>query len=69
MAIRSLAEPRFDHYTSVRYQVVQLTIDFWLPFRLSGIAALANRFPDEYEKYFAFRFPAMNLRAEFAALR
>ena len=69
LAIRCLAEPCFPHYTAVRFKVVYVTIDFWLPFRLSGIAALANRFPDEYERYFAFRFPAMNVRAEFRALK
>jgi SAM-dependent methyltransferase len=69
LAIRSLAEPRFAHYTGARFRIVHVTIDLWLPFRLTGIAALANRFPDMYEKYFAFRFPAMNVRAEFAALK
>jgi SAM-dependent methyltransferase len=69
LAIRSLAKPRFAHYTDVRFRVVHVTIDLWLPFRLLGIAALANRFPDLYEKYFAFWFPAMNLRAELIALK
>jgi SAM-dependent methyltransferase len=68
LAIRSLAAPRFAHYTDTRFQIVHVTIDLWLPFRLTGIASLANRFPDAYEKYFAFRFPAMNLRAELIAL-
>jgi SAM-dependent methyltransferase len=63
IAIRSLAEPRFAHYTTVRFRVVSITLDLWLPFRLLGIGALANRFPDVYEKYFAFRFPTMNMRA------
>lgn len=63
IAIRSLAEPRFAHYTSVRFQVVSIKLDLWLPFRLAGIQALANRFPDSYEKYLAFRFPTMNMRA------
>ena len=66
MAIRSLAEPRFAHYTPVRFEIVHVTLDLWLPFRLAGIEYLANRFPDTYEKYLAFRFPAMNIRAEFA---
>jgi SAM-dependent methyltransferase len=69
IAIRSLAEPRFAHYTAARFRVVDVTLDLWLPFRLSGIAALANRFPDTYEKYLAFRFPAMNVRAEFEVLK
>lgn len=69
LAIRSLAQPGFAHYTSARFRIIHVTLDLWLPFRLTGIGALANRFPDTYEKYLAFRFPAMNLRAEFAALK
>jgi SAM-dependent methyltransferase len=68
IAIRSLAEPRFAHYTDTRFRVVNITLDLWLPFRLLGIAALANRFPELYEKYFAFRFPTMNIRAIFEVL-
>jgi SAM-dependent methyltransferase len=63
-AIRALAEPGFAHYSAVRFRVLHLSLDLWLPFRLTGIAALANRRQDTYEKYFAFRFPAMNIRAE-----
>lgn len=65
--IRALAEPRFDHYTAVRFGVVHVTLDLWAPFRVTGIAALANRQQDLYEKYLAFRFPTMNIRAEFEA--
>jgi SAM-dependent methyltransferase len=68
IAIRSLAEPRFAHYTSARFRVVAFTLDLWLPFRLLGIGAFANRFPDTYEKYLAFRFPTMNIRATFEVL-
>lgn len=69
LAIRSLAEPRFSHYTSVRFRVVHISLDLWLPFRAIGVGAFANRFPETYEKYLAFRFPTMNLRAEFEALK
>ena len=65
LAVRSLAEPGFAHYTHVRMSVVSLSLDFWTPFRFTGIASLANRHLDVYERYFAFRFPAMNIRAEF----
>jgi SAM-dependent methyltransferase len=68
-AIRYLAEPGFAHYSHVRYAIEHITLDLWLPWRTLGIAALANRLPDSYEKYFAFRFPAMNIRAEFTALK
>ena len=69
IAIRSLAEPRFAHYTPVRFDIVHVTLDLWLPFRVLGIAALANRFTAPYESYFAFRFPTMNIRAEFLVVK
>lgn len=67
-AIGYLAHPAFEHYSQVRFRVDEITLDFWLPFRVCGIDRLANRFPGVYETYFAFRFPAMNIRAEFTAL-
>jgi len=69
LAIHSLAEPRFGHYTTVRFRAVHVTIDLWTPFRLLGIGRLANRFQIPYEAYFAFRFPAMNIRAELEVLK
>src|SRR3954454_25052818 len=69
IAIRSLGEPRFAHYTDVRFRLEHVTLDLWLPFRLSGIAALANRHQLAYESYFAFRFPTMNIRAEFEVVK
>jgi SAM-dependent methyltransferase len=68
-AIRTLSEPRFAHYTKVRMKVIHITMDLWLPFRVLGIAKLANRFPIPYEAYFAFRFPTMNIRAEFEVVK
>ena len=69
LALASLAEPRFSHYTDVRFRTVSLALDLWLPYRALGIGALANRFPDGYEKYFAFRFPAMNVRAQLEVVK
>jgi SAM-dependent methyltransferase len=68
-AVRSLADPGFAHYSAARFRVVWLQIDLWLPFRLLGIEWLANRYSETYEKYFAFRFPAMNLRAELEVIK
>jgi SAM-dependent methyltransferase len=68
IAIRSLAEPRFSHYTEVRFRIVHITLDLWLPLRAIGMGRLANRFPELYERYLAFRFPSMNIRAEFERL-
>ncbi len=67
-AIRTLASPRFAHYTPVRLRVVHVTIDLWFPFRALGIGRFANRFTMPYEAYLAFRFPAMNIRAELELL-
>ena len=69
LGVQSLAEPRFSHYTAVRFDVVHVTLDLWRPFRATGLGALANRFPGAYEKYGAFRFPAMNIRAEFKVVK
>ena len=57
------------HYTEVRFRLVHVTLDLWLPFRALGLGMLANRWPEPYEKYLAFRFPAMNIRAQFEALK
>lgn len=67
-AIRGLAQPGFAHYTSARFRVVHVTLDLWLPWRLLGVGALANRWPDPYERYLAFQLTAMNIRAELEVL-
>jgi SAM-dependent methyltransferase len=64
LTIRSFEEPLFDHYSAARFRVVDVTLDFWDPLRWIGIARLANRFQSIYEMLFAFRFPAMNIRAK-----
>jgi SAM-dependent methyltransferase len=69
IAIRSLAQPRFAHYTDVRFRVVHVTIDLWLAHRALGLGLLFNRAQETYEKYFAFMCPAMNIRAEFEILK
>jgi SAM-dependent methyltransferase len=69
IAIEQLAQPRFEHYTEIRFRVVHITLDLWFPFRALGIGWFANRFPGPYERYLAFRFPTMNIRAEFEVLK
>jgi SAM-dependent methyltransferase len=69
LAIRSLGEPRFSHYTEVRFRVVHVTLDMWLLFRAMGLATLFNRVQETYEKYLAFLLPTMNIRAEFEAIK
>ena len=68
-AIRGLAEPGFAHYTDARFRPLSVRLDLWLPFRLLGVETLANRRTELYERYLAFRFPAMNIRAEFEVLK
>lgn len=68
-ALRQLAEPGFSHYSEARFRVVRITIDMWLPYRVTGISALANRYAGLYERYFSFWFTAMNLRAEFEVIK
>ena len=68
-AICSLAEPFFGHYSKARFEVVHVTLDFWDPLRWFQIHRLANRFQGAYEALFAFRFPAMNIRAELEILK
>lgn len=67
-AIRYFAQPGFTHYSAARFAIDDITLDMWLPFRVCRLDRLVNRFPGVYETYFAFRFPAMNIRAEFTAL-
>ncbi len=69
LAIEGLAEPGFAHYTSTRFRVLSNRVDLWLPFRLTGLERLANRYPRAYEAYFAFRAPAMNIRAELEVVK
>lgn len=69
IALRSLAEPRFAHYTDVRFRVAHITLDLWLPYRVLGLDRVFNRRQQAYEKYFAFLFPTMNMRAEYEVLK
>lgn len=63
--VRALADPGFGHYADSRFEVVSVRADSWLPFRLLGVEWLANRWPDLYERYFAFIVTSMNIRAVF----
>ena len=69
MAIRTFEEALFPHYLNVSFRVVDLQLDFWDPLRWIGVAALANRFTSVYEMLFAFRFPAMNIRAQLEVVK
>jgi SAM-dependent methyltransferase len=68
-AIRSFAEPLFGHYPKASFRIIHVTLDFWDPLRWLQIHRLANRFQGAYEALFAYRFPAMNIRAELEVLK
>lgn len=69
MAIRTFEDALFSHYLSVKFRLVSLTLDFWDPLRWIGVAALANRYQGPYETLFAWRYPAMNIRAELEVVK
>jgi SAM-dependent methyltransferase len=69
LAVDGLAQPGFQHYGAARFRVRSNRVDLWTPFRLLGLERLANRFPRLYETYFAFRLPAMNIRAELEVVK
>jgi SAM-dependent methyltransferase len=69
LAIRTFERALFSHYLAVEFRVVDLKLDFWDPMRWIGASALANRFQGPYETLFAFRFPAMNIRAELEVVK
>lgn len=50
-----------DFYTRPLFKINRAHLRFARPFRLFGVQALANRFPDFYELYWAFLFPARDL--------
>jgi SAM-dependent methyltransferase len=69
MAIRTFEAALFVHYLPVSFRVLRLKLDFWDVFRWVGIDRAANRFQSTYESLFAFRFPAMNIRAELEVVK
>jgi SAM-dependent methyltransferase len=66
------SEPEHNRYYSyfmfdkliaaINCKVVKREISFYKSFRAVGIKALANRFPDTYERFWTYIFPAENLK-------
>jgi SAM-dependent methyltransferase len=54
--------------TQARFRLRRREIVFFRPYRLLGIAWLANRFPQRWEGHFAFWFPAHYMLFELEAL-
>jgi SAM-dependent methyltransferase len=46
------------------FKVLRQRITFFKFFRAVGISALANRFPDAYERFWTYMFPAENVLVE-----
>lgn len=69
LGVAALASPGFEHYSRVRFEVVSVRLDMWLPFRLAGIEWLANRWTALYEQYLPFLFTSMNVRAVFRVVK
>ena len=65
----ALAEPRFAHYSAGAPPGGPRDARPVAALPRAGDRALANRWPMAYETYLAFRFPAMNIRAEFEVLK
>jgi len=68
----SYSEPEHTRYFSyfmfdkliacIPCEVVKREITFYKTYRALGIKTLANKFPDKYERFWAYRFPAENRR-------
>ncbi len=56
-------------YADPLYRIVRREILFPRIWRMTGVAALANRFPDRWEQLFAFVFRAENLFFELQAVK
>jgi len=69
MTIKSFATPLYGGEDWPQFRLVHVTLDFWDPLRWLFIDRLANRYQGVYESLFAFRFPAMNIRAELEVVK
>jgi hypothetical protein len=47
--------------SKTKFRKAKTKITFYKTFRLTGISALANRFPDTYERFWTYIFPAENI--------
>ncbi len=49
----------------LRVKIIRQELTFYKWFRFVGIRTLANRFPDTYERFWTYMFPAENVILEF----
>ncbi|MGC8880230.1 MAG: class I SAM-dependent methyltransferase [Anaerolineae bacterium] len=59
--------PKF--YRNPMFQLVSAQLQLARPFRLMGLQRFANRFPDFYELYLAFIFPARDIYVELRVIK
>lgn len=64
-----LRHPIPTFYAGVRFRARRTSLSFGRPYRLLGLAALANRWPDFYEQYLAFPLPARDLTFELEVIK
>jgi len=50
---------RYGHYDVKGFRLKRARLKMWKIWRLLGVELIANRFPQTYEKLFAFSFPSM----------
>lgn len=64
-------DPASPHvlYADARFQIVRRRILFPRMWRITGVSALANRFPSRWEQLFAFVFCAENLEFELQTIK
>jgi predicted SAM-dependent methyltransferase len=70
------AEPQHKHYYSyfmfrnllasaaMPYKIITWKLTFYKTFRFFGIAALANKWPENYERFWTYLFPAECIQLE-----
>ena len=64
-----LRHPIPSFYTQTRFCLRHRFLDFGSPFRWLGVQWLANRWPDFYELYLTFLFPARDLYVELEVIK
>lgn len=57
---------RFIEKFKDQIDIIDYKMTFYKTFRFFGIQALANRFPENYERFWTYLFPAENIILKFA---
>jgi predicted SAM-dependent methyltransferase len=54
---------------AIKCNIIEATITFYKTFRFVGIMYLANRCPTNYERFWAYIFPAENIKMTLEAIK